>query len=236
MSQKLTLISADGNKQGALGVIENANLRIQATIVPINIYVMESKEETFLIGGNWYKKYKADLLLSQMKLKYEVDGKSYEIKITDNDRLPYRIAGKANDPGQIRINTLETSYPWEEVSNDEDTRVNKDLITGNKVYWTTTEDRNAYLIEKSEEERESPLSMKQYLWPEEKHKPELNITKDIDDLIERLQETREYYQQRITEENIKVGNEQEWDETRDAILNIYLDQIEEEYNPATFLS
>ena len=64
LSQKLTLISADGNKQGALGVIENANLRIQATIVPINIYVMESKEETFLIGGNWYKKYKADLLLS----------------------------------------------------------------------------------------------------------------------------------------------------------------------------
>src|SRR6266540_330792 len=50
-------------------------------LVPINIHVVDSTKEELLIGSNWFSKYKADLILTENKLKFEAQGRKFEVKI-----------------------------------------------------------------------------------------------------------------------------------------------------------
>src|SRR6266498_3565899 len=50
-------------------------------LVPINIHIVDSTKEELLIGSNWFSKYKADLILTKNKLKFEAQGRKFEVKI-----------------------------------------------------------------------------------------------------------------------------------------------------------
>src|SRR6266542_1499835 len=50
-------------------------------LVPINIYVIDSTKEELLIGSNWFSKNKTDLILTENKLKFEAQGRKFEVKI-----------------------------------------------------------------------------------------------------------------------------------------------------------
>src|SRR6266542_5141920 len=50
-------------------------------LVPINVYIIDSTKEELLIGSNWFSKYKADLILTKNKLKFEAQGRKFEVKI-----------------------------------------------------------------------------------------------------------------------------------------------------------
>ena len=50
-------------------------------LVPINIHIVDSTKEELLIGSNWFSKYKADLILTENKLKFEAQGRKFEVKI-----------------------------------------------------------------------------------------------------------------------------------------------------------
>ncbi len=49
--------------------------------MPINIYIVDSTKEKLLIGSNQFFKYKADLILTENKLKFEVQERKFEVKI-----------------------------------------------------------------------------------------------------------------------------------------------------------
>ena len=50
-------------------------------LVFINIHIINSTKEELLIGSNWFSKYKADLILTENKLKFEAQGRKFEVKI-----------------------------------------------------------------------------------------------------------------------------------------------------------
>src|SRR6266498_2352941 len=50
-------------------------------LVSINIHVVDSTKEELLIGSNWFSKYKADLILTENKLKFKAQGRKFEVKI-----------------------------------------------------------------------------------------------------------------------------------------------------------
>src|SRR6266511_3769040 len=50
-------------------------------LVPINIHIVDSTKEELLIGSNWFSKYKVDLILTENKLKFEVQGRKFKVKI-----------------------------------------------------------------------------------------------------------------------------------------------------------
>src|SRR6266511_147000 len=50
-------------------------------LVLINIHIVDSTKEEFLIGSNWFSKYKADLILTENKLKFEAQERKFEVKI-----------------------------------------------------------------------------------------------------------------------------------------------------------
>ncbi len=50
-------------------------------LVSINIHIIDSTKKELLIGSNWFFKYKADLILTENKLKFEAQERKFEIKI-----------------------------------------------------------------------------------------------------------------------------------------------------------
>src|SRR6266542_3505629 len=50
-------------------------------LVPINIHIVDSTKEELLIGSNWFSKYKADLILTENKLKFEAQERKFKVKI-----------------------------------------------------------------------------------------------------------------------------------------------------------
>ena len=75
------MIIVNGKKSPTLGIVENAQLKIIDALVPINIYIVDSTKEELLIGSNWFFKYKADLILTENKLKFETQGRKFKVKI-----------------------------------------------------------------------------------------------------------------------------------------------------------
>jgi len=59
----------------------------------INIHIVDSNKEELLIGSNWLAKYKADLILSENKLKFQVQGRKFEVKVVNAStrELPVRM-------------------------------------------------------------------------------------------------------------------------------------------------
>ncbi len=75
------MITVNSQKSPTLGIVENAQLKIMDALVFINIYIVDSTKEELLIGSNWFSKYKADLILTENKLKFEAQGRKFEVKI-----------------------------------------------------------------------------------------------------------------------------------------------------------
>src|SRR6266498_1065044 len=81
LTEVTKMVTVDGQKSLTLGIVENAQLKIMDALVPINIYIVDSTKEELLIGSNWFSKYKADLILTENKLKFEAQERKFEVKI-----------------------------------------------------------------------------------------------------------------------------------------------------------
>ena len=83
LTEATNMVTVNGQKSPTLGIVENVQLKIMDALVPINIHIMDSTKEELLIGSNWFSKYKADLILTKNKLRFEAQGRKFEVKITN---------------------------------------------------------------------------------------------------------------------------------------------------------
>ncbi len=72
LTEATNMVTVNDQKSPTLGIVENAQFKIMDALVPINIHIVDSTKEELLIGSNWFSKYKADLILTKNKLKFEV--------------------------------------------------------------------------------------------------------------------------------------------------------------------
>ena len=75
------MVIVNDQKSPTLEIVENAQLKIMDALVLINIHIIDSTKEELLIGSNWFSKYKADLILTENKLKFEAQERKFEVKI-----------------------------------------------------------------------------------------------------------------------------------------------------------
>ena len=65
------MVTVNGQKSSILGIVKNVQLKIMDALVFINIHIIDSIKKKLFIGLNWFSKYKADLILTENKLKFE---------------------------------------------------------------------------------------------------------------------------------------------------------------------
>src|SRR6266542_2631461 len=85
------MVTVNGQKNPTLEIVENAQLKIMDALVPINIHIIDSTKEELLIGSNWFSKYKADLILTENKLKFEAQERKFEVKIINTTSSNVRV-------------------------------------------------------------------------------------------------------------------------------------------------
>ncbi len=73
--------TVNGQKSLTLRIIENAQLKIMDALISINIHIIDLTKEELLIRSNQFSKYKVDLILTENKLKFEAQGRKFEVKI-----------------------------------------------------------------------------------------------------------------------------------------------------------
>jgi len=75
------MVTVNGQKSPTLGIVENVQLKIMDALIPINIHIVDLTKEELLIGLNWFSRYKADLILTENKLRFEAQERKFEVKI-----------------------------------------------------------------------------------------------------------------------------------------------------------
>ena len=70
----IELITVDGKKNKTCGIAKKASIKIANVIVLINIYIIDSKDEAFLIERDWLNKYQADISYNKKEITFRVQG------------------------------------------------------------------------------------------------------------------------------------------------------------------
>ncbi|CAG8522358.1 5962_t:CDS:2, partial [Scutellospora calospora] len=83
------VVTATGAKTRALGKIKDLRITIQNTIIPSTVQVIESSDETLLLGTDWFQKVKARIHFDEQKLILKYQGRTIEVPIsyTGNEAL-----------------------------------------------------------------------------------------------------------------------------------------------------
>ena len=70
LTEAINMGIVNGQKSSILKIIKNVQLKIMDALVLINIHIVDLIKEELLIESNWFFKYKADLILTERKLKF----------------------------------------------------------------------------------------------------------------------------------------------------------------------
>src|SRR6266498_5080184 len=109
------MVTVNGQKSPTLGIVENAQLKIIDALIPINIHIIDSTKEELLIGSNWFSKYKADLILTENKLKFEVQERKFEVKIINTTSSNVKVQWYKEDE-DIKVITVASDSDDESTS------------------------------------------------------------------------------------------------------------------------
>ena len=78
----IELITVDGKKNKTYGIAEDVSIKIADAAVPMNIHIADSKDEAFLIGGDWLNRYQADISYSKKEITFRAQGRKFTVKLT----------------------------------------------------------------------------------------------------------------------------------------------------------
>ena len=68
----IELITVDRKKNRICRVAKETPIKIADTAVPMNIYIVDSKDETFLIREDWLNRYYTDLSYSKAEITFRI--------------------------------------------------------------------------------------------------------------------------------------------------------------------
>src|ERR1044072_4983749 len=106
----IELITVDGKKNRTCGVAEEANIKIADAMVPMNIHIVDSKDETFLIGRDWLNRYQADLSYGKKEVTFKAQGRKITVKLTTNQpKQKVNYLGVSDSPPPPYQPTIEIS-------------------------------------------------------------------------------------------------------------------------------
>ncbi len=152
------MVTVNGQKSPTLGIVENAQLKIMDALVSINIYVVDSTKEELLIGSNWFSKYKADLILTENKLKFEAQGRKFEVKIINTTSSNAKVQWYKEDE-DIEVITVASD-------SDEESTLTLPEKTTDWLHWA------AYFVEHGKNSNEA---VKEWLEIENEGPPDEEI-------------------------------------------------------------
>jgi predicted aspartyl protease len=95
----IIVITADGQRKRSLGIITNTPLIIQGAQFTVDLQLIESTQDTLLLGINWFKTFDARMFFDQDKIRLRINNQLVEspIKCIEEHRPFFRILSTSID-------------------------------------------------------------------------------------------------------------------------------------------
>ncbi|CAG8846045.1 28768_t:CDS:1, partial [Gigaspora margarita] len=127
-----------------LGKVKNVKIMVQNIAIPISLQVLESSDDTLLLGTNWFQKANARIYFDQQKLYLHYLDNSVEVPISNNGvetLAPYQNDSEYESDGGDTFDEFE----YEEDNETEE-------VEGQFVEWSLSVEENPALYLTSIEE------------------------------------------------------------------------------------
>jgi hypothetical protein len=186
---KTIVITANGNRVRALGQITKAQICIQDLIIPIKLQVIESQEETLLLGIDWFQKTRAKWNFGSQTLQIQYDDKTVKIGTTHFiDEIPLSITDSENSNDELE----EIEYDDEDLEEQE-------------TYYSDHAKRNETLEEYEETNSQAEENPAIYLSDhviDQEPKPEIGIvTPEQQEIVDQIiKENEDVFVEHISKE------------------------------------
>jgi hypothetical protein len=111
--QKEKELRALGNNIKVVGVVEQAPITIATAKIPIDLRVVDSEDNTLLLGMDWFNKYEVTLQTKDKKLIFTSEGDRFQtmVECEKMDRKIFYVTETDEQGTEIKVIT-ETD--WEE--------------------------------------------------------------------------------------------------------------------------
>jgi hypothetical protein len=110
---KVIVITANGDRQRALGQINNVNIDVQNLRVPMKLLVIDSADDNLLLGTDWFEKTKAQWNFANRTLKLTYQGEETTVKTTHTHAPPVTIEPEEDYDEEEIQNELEHELEYE---------------------------------------------------------------------------------------------------------------------------
>ena len=74
-------LQALGNGIRIVGVVESAPIKILTANIPIDLRVVDTNAENFLLGMDWFNKYQVTLNITKKELEFISEGRKYKTMV-----------------------------------------------------------------------------------------------------------------------------------------------------------
>jgi predicted aspartyl protease len=110
---KDTIVTVDGQRRNVHGNVTAAKIQIQDKLVPIDLLVVDSNRDNLLLGMDWIMTHKANLLFTEMKLEFQMQGRKFRIPITVEYTAPriHFIETPQHEPHEYESYMIENLSP-----------------------------------------------------------------------------------------------------------------------------
>src|SRR6266542_1921284 len=201
------MVTIDRKKSPSIGIVENVRLKILDVRVLINIHIVDSTKEELLLELNWFAKYKADLILSENLLKFQAEGKKFQVKIVNTSAKSPAINWYKEDEDIEVISVGSDSDRGSVVSEQVADWLNR-VTNFRRENWPTEEAveewLNAMEDMKVKEvpliEEESPATYLTYTWQWDPEQDMLHLEEERDYLLYEITDTYPEEVQKILHE------------------------------------
>ncbi len=215
------MVIIDGKKSSSIRIVENAGLKIQDVRVLINIHIVDSTKKELLLGSNQFAKYKADLILSENLLKFQAEGKKFQVKIINTPTKKPTINWYKEDE-DIEVISVGSDSDKESVLSEQAANWLNKVTNFREENWSTSEAVEEWL-EAMEDikvkkvllvEEENPAIYLTHTWQWDPMQDMLYLKEERDYLLyeitdtypEEVQEILEEYDNIVSKEAHDIGN------------------------------
>jgi predicted aspartyl protease len=110
------VVTANGERTRALGQIKRAQIAIQDLLIPISLQVIDSQDETLLLGTDWFRKTHASLDFGTNQIRLRYLAKIITVPITSSaNETPVSLPNYYEQP-EDELEQVLDDYEEEELS------------------------------------------------------------------------------------------------------------------------
>ena len=138
---KTIVVTANGTRERAIGQITDLKISIRDLMIPIKLQIIESREETLLLGTDWFEKMKAKWDFDTRTLQIQHDGRILKIGTTHlSDIPPQMLPDFENDSDEV------SEIEYDDESLDEEETYYSDEVKGDE-FSTDWQDESSEIQE-----------------------------------------------------------------------------------------